>query len=129
MNNIAVPLNFQILLALAEMDGATRLVDGSADPAARYEYGRLEIFARGFWSNVCNNDRFTPDAAQVACRALGYDGGAALRFTQPYVNLRQRLTGFSQVSVHALFELHTAKHSHSVAACGVSDGRQAMRHY
>ena len=67
----------------AEMEGVTRLVDGTAGPG--YEYGRLEIFMRGFWSNVCNNDRFTPDAAQVACKALGYDGGAALRFTQPYV--------------------------------------------
>ena len=66
------------------MDGITRLVDGSA--GAGYEYGRLEIFERGFWSNVCNNDRFTPDAAEVACRALGYDGGAALRFTQSYAN-------------------------------------------
>ena len=67
------------------MDGATRLVNGSAGPG--HEYGRLEIFARGFWSNVllivCNG-RFTPDAAVVACKALGYDGGAALRFTQPY---------------------------------------------
>ena len=66
------------------MDGATRLVDGSAGPG--YEYGRLEIFARGFWSNICNYDRFTPDSTQVACRALGYDGGAALRFTQPYAS-------------------------------------------
>ena len=64
------------------MDGVTRLVDGTAGPG--YEYGRLEIFERGFWSNVCNNDRFTPDAALVACKALGYDGGAALRFTQSY---------------------------------------------
>ena len=66
----------------AEMDGMTRLVDGSAGPG--FEYGRLEIFARGFWSNVCNKDRFTPDAALVACKALGYGGGAALRFTQSY---------------------------------------------
>lgn len=69
---------------IAGMDGATRLVDGSADTQGQFEYGRLEIFARGFWSNVCNNDRFTPDSAQVACKALGYDGGAALRFTQSY---------------------------------------------
>eukprot|EP00892_Ulva_mutabilis_P005898 jgi/Ulvmu1/3680/UM017_0096.1 len=67
---------------LAEMDGTTRLVDGTAGTG--YEYGRLEVFLRGFWSNVCNNDRFTPDAAQVACKAFGYDGGAALRFTQSY---------------------------------------------
>ena len=64
------------------MDGSTRLMNGSAGPG--YEYGRLEIFERGFWSNVCNEGRFTPDAAQVACRALGYDGGAVLRFRQPY---------------------------------------------
>lgn len=57
---------------------------GSSGPG--FEYGRLEIFARGFWSNVCRAGRFTPDAAQVACRALGYDGGAALRFIQPYAN-------------------------------------------
>eukprot|EP00892_Ulva_mutabilis_P007288 jgi/Ulvmu1/4931/UM204_0002.1 len=68
----------------AEMDGTTRLVDGTAGTG--FEYGRLEIFLRGFWSNVCNNDRFTPDAAQVACKAFGYDGGAALRFTQSYAN-------------------------------------------
>ena len=76
------------------MDGRTRLMNGSSGNG--YEYGRLEIFARGFWSNVCNNDRFTPDAAQVACRALGYDGGAALRFTQSYAN------SLSQVRVHDL---------------------------
>ena len=68
----------------AELDGMTRLVDGSAGPG--YEYGRLEIFERGFWSNVCNNNRFTPDAAQVACKAFGYDGGTALRFTQSFAN-------------------------------------------
>ena len=67
-----------------EVDGSTRLGDGSAGPG--YEYGRLEIFERGFWSNVCNNDRFTPDSAHVACRALGYDGGASLRFTQAYAD-------------------------------------------
>lgn len=62
------------------MDGSTRLADGSADPVQRYEYGRLEFFANGFWSNVCGSGRFTPDSAQVVCRGLGYDGGAALRF-------------------------------------------------
>ena len=66
------------------MEGMTRLMGGTSGDG--YEYGRLEIFARGFWSNVCNSGRFTPAAAQVACRALGYDGGASLRFTQPYAN-------------------------------------------
>ena len=35
---------------------------------------------------MCNNDRFTPDSAVVACRALGYDGGAALRFRRAFRN-------------------------------------------
>ena len=73
------------------MDGSTRLANGSTDAVQRYEYGRLEIFARGFWSNVCNNNRFTPDSAKVACRALGYDGGVALRFTQAYANSRSQV--------------------------------------
>ena len=59
-----------------------RLMDGGSGP--RYEYGRLEIFVRGFWSTVCDKKGFTPDAALVACRALGYDGGAVLQFTHAY---------------------------------------------
>lgn len=47
---------------------------------AGFEYGRLEVFLRGFWSNICDQPRFTPEAAQVACSILGYDGGAAPRF-------------------------------------------------
>lgn len=66
------------------MADSTRLAAGAADPNGTWEYGRLEIFVNGFWSNVCSSGRFTPDAAQVACRAVGYDGGAVLRFTQPY---------------------------------------------
>lgn len=65
----------------ADMDGRTRLVDGSS--GVNFEYGRLEIFARGFWRNICQTDGFTPDSAKVACRALGYDGGAALQITLP----------------------------------------------
>lgn len=52
--------------------------------AEGFRYGRLEIFMRGFWSNVCAADFFTPAAAQVACSALGFQGGAALQFYQPY---------------------------------------------
>lgn len=70
----------------AEMDGATRLVGGAENPMQRYEYGRLEVFAQGFWSKVCSADRFPPNSAQVACRALGYDGGVALWFTEAYTN-------------------------------------------
>jgi len=74
------------------MDGVTRLVDGNAGPG--YEYGRLEIFERGFWSNVCNDDRFTPDAAVVACKVLGYDGGAALRFSQAHSRAQSQVRHF-----------------------------------
>ena len=82
-----------------EMDGATRLAEGRAGP--NYEYGRLEVFMRGFWSNVCNNDRFTPDSAQVACRVLGYDGGAALRFTPPATQSLDRVR-----HIHAKMHMH-----------------------
>ena len=63
------------------MDGLTRLADGNT--GQQYAYGRLEVFLRGFWSNICSSGQFTPDSAQVACRSLGYDGGAALRFMVP----------------------------------------------
>eukprot|EP00892_Ulva_mutabilis_P011614 jgi/Ulvmu1/8825/UM049_0005.1 len=69
-----------------ELDGMVRLQDGDAGPA--YEYGRLEVFSRGFWSNVCSDRRFTPDTAQLACRALGFDGGAAPYFAQPFLDKR-----------------------------------------
>jgi len=57
-------------------------VEGDSGPG--YEYGRLEIFLRGFWSTVCDEEGFTPNSAAVACRILGFDGGAALRFQVPY---------------------------------------------
>ena len=60
------------------MDGSLRLQGGEAGPS--YEYGRLEIFLRGFWSNICSVEAFTPDSARVACSALGFDGGASLNF-------------------------------------------------
>lgn len=49
-----------------------------------FEYGRLEIFRGGRWGNVCQGGTFTPDSAQVACRQLGYDGGARLDWLLPY---------------------------------------------
>ena len=68
------------------MDGSVRLASGGEGPG--YEYGRLEVFLRGFWSNVCNMDGFTPDSAQVACRALGFAGGASLQFFQPFTRFQ-----------------------------------------
>eukprot|EP00892_Ulva_mutabilis_P002373 jgi/Ulvmu1/12136/UM084_0063.1 len=64
------------------MDGMLRLMGGGAGPG--YEYGRLEVFLKGFWSSVCNIDGFTPDSATVACRVLGFGGGASLEFFQPF---------------------------------------------
>lgn len=58
-------------------------MEGESGPG--YEYGRLEIYMRGFWSSVCDVHGFTPDSAKVACRILGYDGGAALEFRQAYL--------------------------------------------
>eukprot|EP00892_Ulva_mutabilis_P004922 jgi/Ulvmu1/2801/UM141_0009.1 len=52
--------------------------------AAEYMYGRLEVFLRGFWRNVCPTERFTPASAHVACRQLGYDGGAGFLFLRPF---------------------------------------------
>lgn len=58
-----------------QAEGALRLTGGQAGPG--FEYGRLEIFLKGFWRSVCDN--FTPDSAKVACTVLGFDGGAVLR--------------------------------------------------
>ena len=75
----------------AEMDGQIRLADGGS--GSGYQYGRLEVFLRGFWSAVCNgeDENFTPDSAQVACKILGFEGGASLVFRQPYVETRNRV--------------------------------------
>ena len=60
-------------------------MEGGAGPD--FEFGRLEVFLRGFWSNICSGDAesFTQDSAQVACRLLGYDGGASIVFRQPFI--------------------------------------------
>ena len=67
------------------MDGQLRLMEGGA--GAGFEFGRLEIFLRGLWSNICSGDSesFTQDSAQVACRLLGFDGGASVVFRQPFI--------------------------------------------
>eukprot|EP00892_Ulva_mutabilis_P005579 jgi/Ulvmu1/3393/UM016_0009.1 len=65
-------------------EGNLRLAEGDSGPG--YEYGRLEIFVRGFWSTICDQLGFTPDTALLACSLLGFDGGAALRFRTPYSN-------------------------------------------
>ena len=71
------------------MEGQARLEDGQSGPG--YEYGRLEVFRRGFWGNVGVadfstpvNDALTLASVQVACTDIGFDGGAVLRFAIPY---------------------------------------------
>lgn len=64
------------------MDGSLRLQGGGS--GAAFEYGRLEMFLRGFWSDICSTEAFTPDSAQVACKVLGYDGGVSLEFPEPF---------------------------------------------
>ena len=56
-----------------------RLADSTMGPG--YEYGRLEVFDAGFWTDLCE---LSPDGAEEACRALGYSGGAAPRFTEAF---------------------------------------------
>lgn len=80
----------------ADMDGSLRLQGGEAGPS--YEYGRLEIFLRGFWSNICSLDTFTPDSARVACAALGFGGGASLIFPTPFFD--DDVVGFFSSAAH-----------------------------
>eukprot|EP00892_Ulva_mutabilis_P007859 jgi/Ulvmu1/5445/UM223_0006.1 len=63
-----------------DMDGSIRLMDGRTEPG--FEYGRLEIFLRGFWSTICSSA--SAEFASVSCRILGYDGGASLTFSEPF---------------------------------------------
>ena len=77
---LAVPVQYAV--SCAAMEGQLRLQDGQSGPG--YEYGRLEVFRRGFWGDVSGKNSFTPESAQVACMNLGFDGGTVLRFTVPY---------------------------------------------
>ena len=74
----------------AALEGSLRIEGGDVTPEA--VYGRLQIFLNGFWGDICSTESFTPDAAQVACKVLGYDGGAQLpRFNEHII--RNELTG------------------------------------
>ena len=63
-------------------DGEIRLAQGAAGPG--YEYGRLEVFLNGLWSDICSGTQFTPNSATLACRLLGYGGGSRLFFNVPF---------------------------------------------
>lgn len=69
-------------------EGDLRLSDSGAAENGAAEWGRLEVFRDGGWGTVCNlRDRFgsddtapfTPESVTVACRQLGYDGGARIQ--------------------------------------------------
>lgn len=87
--------SLQDLCTNADREGEIRLVESSADPAGRWEYGRLEIFNEGFWNNYCGwfND---PVPASQSCETFGYDNGTVLQFGQPYI---QRLTRTRQTDL------------------------------
>ena len=57
-------------------DGALRLVNGTlTDDDGRKCEGRLEILLNGEWGTICD-DYWTVENADVACRQLGFVGGA-----------------------------------------------------
>lgn len=60
----------------AAVEGSLHIVGGEETPD--FVYGRLRVFLNGFWGEVCSTESLTPDAAQAACKVLGYDGGAQL---------------------------------------------------
>ena len=58
------------------LQGGTTAEDGSA------EFGRLEIFYQGGWGHICIDNLdviVNTSTLTVACRMLGYDGGAQVR--------------------------------------------------
>ena len=62
-----------------------RLVGGSADEGAAWEYGRLEVLINSIWTIVregAASQQLGRRGAEVACRSLGFDAGAQLRVGQ-----------------------------------------------
>ena len=57
-----------------------RLVDGGADTAGAWEYGRLEVLINSVYTIVGerSNSDIGRRGAQVACRSLGFAAGAQL---------------------------------------------------
>ena len=52
------------------VSGDLRLIDPSGSTGSRF--GRLEVYYRGQWGTVCD-DNFSPNDAKVACSQLGFE--------------------------------------------------------
>jgi len=66
------------------MDGALRLVEGEA--GAAFQYGRFEIFLRGFWSNVCSVDGFSRPMRRSPARPRASAVAPSSPLFQPYIS-------------------------------------------
>ena len=60
-------------MACVTVEGGLRLVDRI--DVNGYATGSLQVFLNGAWGAVCSNE-FNRIAADVACRQLGFSGGA-----------------------------------------------------
>lgn len=70
------------LRSVCAEEGDIRLVEGDSTP--EFAFGIPEIFISGIWSRFCFESVTLPTlAATVACRQLGFDGGALLTFALP----------------------------------------------
>jgi len=67
--------DFEVRYCRTAVYGDLRLVRRSFSDGS-YISGRLEIFIRGRWGTVCS-DSFGFADADVACRQLGFTGGAS----------------------------------------------------
>ena len=69
---VAAAILLDLLLVSAQNYGDLRLVQGD-DTDESFSAGRLEIFINSVWGSICS-DSFDINAANVACRQLGYQG-------------------------------------------------------
>ena len=58
-----------------QVSGQLRLVGRNGRTSSSLTAGRLEVYYSGQWGTVCD-DQFLQTEADVACRQLGFSGGA-----------------------------------------------------